>query len=453
MTGRWCFLAMVVLGLAIQAGMGVPPAGAGDGFDPSTQWGQWRGPLGTGVAPAAHPPVEWSEDNNVLWKKAIPGRGMSTPVVWGDRIFLTTAVPHGEAVVASAGDDHGAHDNVAPVKRHKYKVMALHRQDGRTLWETTVRDQHPHEATHSTGSWASHSAVTDGKRLYASFGSAGIYGLDLDGKVLWETDLGQMQTRHTHGEGSSPALHGDSLVINWDHQGQSFLTALDTSTGKKRWRVPRDEITSWSTPLVVEVDGKAQVIVPATGKVRSYALESGALIWEVGGLSRNVVSTPVAGHGMVFVTGSYDWQAMMAIRLAGARGDLAGSDAVVWTRDRDTPYVPSPLLHENLLCFTKHLSGILTCVEARSGKTLLGPMRLPGVGGVFASPVAAAGRLYIPGQSGAVLVMGLEGEFPVLAINKLDDAFSASPALAGGHLYLRGHQYLYCLSQEKSGER
>ena len=440
-------------GLILLSWVDAPPARAGGDLDPSVQWGRWRGPLGTGVAPAAHPPVTWSEDSNVLWKIAIPGRGMSTPVMWGNRLYLTTAVPHGDAVAASPGDDPGAHNNVPPARRHKYTVMAINRLDGRVLWETTVRDQQPHEATHSTGSWASHSPVTDGKRLYVSFGSAGIYAMDLDGKVLWETDLGEMQTRHTHGEGSSPALHGDSLVVNWDHQGPSFVTALDTRTGKERWRVARDEITSWSTPLVVDVAGKSQVIISATGKVRSYDLNSGELIWEVGGLARNVVSTPGAGHGMVYVTGSYDWQAMLAIRLAGARGDLTGSEAVVWTRDRDTPYVPSPLLHENLLCFTKHLSGILTCVEASSGKTLAGPLRLPEVGGIFASPVAASGRIYIAGQSGAVLVMGLGGDFPVLAINKLDDSFSASPALVGGHLYLRGHEHLYCLAEPESGER
>ena len=295
--------------------------------------------------------------------------------------------------------------------------------------------------------------MTDGQRLYASFGSAGIYALDLDGKILWEADLGEMRTRHTHGEGSSPALHGDSLVINWDHQGQSFLTALNTRTGKERWRVQRDEITSWSTPLVVDVAGKPQVIISATGKTRAYDLASGALIWQVGGLSRNVVSTPVAGDGFVYVAGSYDWQALLAIRLQGARGDLAGSEAVVWTRDRDTPYVPSPLLYQGTLCFTKHLSGILTCVEARTGKTLIGPRRLPGVGGVFASPVAAAGRIYIAGQSGVVTVMGLGGTFPVLATNRLEDSFSASPALAGGHLYLRGLEHLYCLASRPSSER
>ena len=417
-------------------------------LDPLDQWPQWRGPLATGEAPKADPPVSWSEEKNVRWKIAVPGVGHSTPVIWGDLIFLTTAVPHGDELPAPDHHDDGHHDNAAPSRRQKFIVLAIHRADGRIRWQRTVRDEQPHEGTHITGSWASASAATDGKHLYASFGSRGIHCLDFAGKVIWEIDLGDMQTRHEHGEGSSPVLFGETLVVNWDHQGESFVVALDKKTGKERWRVARDEITSWSTPLVVEHAGKPQVVVAATQRVRSYDLATGKVIWEAAGLSRNVVASPVAADGRVFVGNSYDWQAMLAIRLDKARGDVTGTDAVVWTRDRDTPYVPSPVLFEGALCFLKHSQGFLTCVEAATGKTLLGPIRLPGIYNVFASPVAADGRIYIASREGATLVIRHGIEFEVLAVNKLEDSFSASPAVVGSEIYLRGEKHLYSLAQD-----
>ena len=454
-----CLLSLVALA-AMPAVAALAPLPAGPALDPNRQWGQWRGPLGTGVAPSADPPLEWAEDRNsrrnIRWKRALPGAGHSTPVVWGDRIFLTTAVPYGEEI-DSAGrpgrDAHGAHDNMAPSRSLEFTVLAIDRADGHTVWQRTVRREPPHEGTHVTGSWASNSAVTDGEHLIASFGSRGIYGFDLDGKLLWEKDLGDMETFHAHGEGSSPALHGDTLVVNWDHQGKSFVVALDKRTGNERWRAARNEITSWSTPLVVEHAGKAQVIVSATHRVRGYDLATGKVLWECGGLSRNVVASPVAGDGMVFVANSYDTRAMLAIRLEAARGDITGTDAVAWTRRHDTPYVPSLLLDRNRLVFLKHNQAILTAVEARTGKTLFGPKRLPGIHTVFASPVAAADRLYVIGRGGTTVVLRRGDAFEVLAVNHLEDTFSASPAIVGNEIYLRGLRYLYAIGTSMaSGE-
>ena len=429
------------------------PAFAAGGDTAEHQWAQWRGPLGSGVAPHGDPPLKWSETENVRFKLEIPGVGLSTPIVWGDLIFLTTAVPHGELLEAPEEHDHGAHDNMQASRRQKFIVLAVDREKGAVRWQKTVRDEQPHEGTHYTGSWASSSAVTDGRSLYAYFGSRGLYSFDFDGEIQWEKDLGDMRTRHGHGEGSSPALHGETLVVNWDHQGDSFVAALDTRTGDERWRVARDEITSWSTPLVVEHDGKPQVVIAATGKVRSYDLASGRVLWETGGLSRNVVASPVAGDGLVFVANSYDWQAMLAIRLADAQGDLADSSAIVWTRNRDTPYVPSPVLSGDNLCFLKHLQGLLTCVEAGTGEVRHGPTRLPGLRQVFASPVAAAGRLYVVGRSGVTLVLKDGPTFGILARNTLTDAFSASPAIVGGEIYLRGRKYLYALAETGPEEK
>lgn len=411
------------------------------------QWGQWRGPLGNGVAPHGRPPVEWNEGRNIRWKVAIRGQGHSTPIVWGDRIFLTTAIPSGEALPPRHEHAPGAHDNRPASSEYEFVVLALSRRDGKTLWERTVRTERPHESTHESGSWASASAVTDGEVLIASFGSRGVYGLDLSGHLLWQTDVGDMQILHGHGEGSSPALHGDTVVVNWDHQGESFVIALDKRTGQPRWKVARKEGTSWSSPLLVEHDGKVQVIVAATHRVRAYDLATGAVIWECAGLSGNVVASPVAGDGLVYVTNSYETRELMAIRLEGAQGDITGTDHVVWTRHRHTPYVPSPLLYGGKLYFLKHYQGYLTCVDAKTGDPLFGPQRLPGIQNVYASLVGAADRVYIVSRNGTTVVIKHGATYELLARNQLDDSFSASPAIVGGELYLRGEQYLYCIAQ------
>jgi outer membrane protein assembly factor BamB len=416
-------------------------------------WPRWRGPLATGEAPEGNPPVTWSEELNVAWKVSVPGKGLSSPIVHGGRVFVTTAEAFGHPLESPEHEheyDDGAHDNVVPDRRMRFDVLAYDVDDGALVWSTTVRTEQPHEAAHVTGSWASPSAITDGKRLYASFGSRGLYALDLDGKVLWERDLGDMRVRHAHGEGSSPALRGDTLVVNWDHQGDSFLVALDTATGKTKWKTERDEITSWSSPLIVPVGDRVQVVVAATDRVRGYDLEDGSPIWECEGLSRNVVATPVATDGLVIVANSYDGKKMMAIRLAGARGDITGTEHVVWERDRDTPYVPSPVLHEGRLYFLKHSHGFLTAVEAATGKTLFGPVRLGPVRNVFASPVVAAGRIYIPSRDGATLVAEAGTVFKTLAVNELDDSFSASPAVAGDALFLRGDRHLYKIAADQA---
>jgi len=420
--------------------------------DPADQWPQFRGPLANGVGPKAAPPLRWSETENIRWKIPIPGKGLSTPIVWGDRVYLTTAIPVGDAVEPgeehdSESHDSGAHDNMVPTHEMQFVVLAIDRRDGTIVWRRTLRSERPHEGTHVTGSWASNTAVTDGKRLYVSFGSRGLFCLDMDGNTLWQKDLGHMMTRHAHGEGSSPALHGETLVVNWDHQGGSFIAAFHARTGKQKWKIDRDEITSWSSPLIVEYGGRTQVIVSATKRVRAYDLADGSLIWECGGLSRNVVASPVAGDGMVYVANSYDWQAMLAIRLDRAKGDITDTDAVVWKIDRHTPYVPSPLLYDGAICFLRHNQGLLSCLDAETGKPRFGPQRLEGIGNVFASPVAAAGRIYIVDRLGTAMVVKHGAPFEVLAVNRLDDSFSASPALAGRELYLRGEHSLYCIAE------
>jgi outer membrane protein assembly factor BamB len=410
-------------------------------------WPQWRGPLANGVSPTANPPVHWSETNNVRWKIPLAGKGHSTPIVFGDRIFLTVPVPHGDLVAPVYDHAPGTHDNVPVRQNHQFLVLALSRADGRTLWSKVVRDEFPHEGGHETGSLASNSPVTDGNALYAFFGSRGLYCFDLDGTLLWQKDLGRMQTLHAHGEGSSPVLYQDSLILCWDHEGSSYLYCFDKRTGKERWKVARDEKTSWSTPLVVEEQGKAQIVISATKRVRSYDAATGALLWECSGLSRNVVSSPVAGLGMVFAGNSYDWQAMLAIRLAGARGDITDTKNVVWKLNRLTPYVSSPLLYDRTLYFLRHNQNILSRLEATTGNPVGEPLRLEGISDIFASPLGAAGRIYITGRDGVTLVLRHDRENATLALNRLDDTFSASPVAADRDLYLRGERFLYCLAE------
>lgn len=413
-------------------------------------WGQWRGPLATGVAPNANPPLEWSEQRNVRWKVALPGRGHGTPVVWGDRIFLTAAIPSGKPTATPHAEAHGAHHNLPPTRRQRYVVLAVDRRTGATLWTTTVHEARPQDSIHESGTWASASPVTDGKHVIASFGSAGLYGLTVDGELIWSKTLGRMDVKHGHGEGSSPSLHGNHVIVNWDHEGESFLVAVDKRNGKELWRSPRDEPTSWSSPLIVDVAGKPQVIVAATRRVRGYDLATGKSLWECGGLSGNVVATPVAADGLVHVANSYDTRAMMAIRLDKARGDITGTDAVAWIRGRDTPYVPSPVLAGGELCFLKHYQGILTCVDAATGAPRSGPQRLPDIGNVYASLTAADGRIYVVDRDGLTLVLARNGDrVDVLAANRLDESFSASPAFAGKMLILRGEHHLYGLEETK----
>ena len=412
-------------------------------------WPQWRGPLANGVAPHANPPLHWSETNNLRWKTPLPGKGHSTPIVFGDRVFLTAAVPIGDAQKPVYDNAPGTHDNVPVTHRHQFVVLAVNRKDGKILWKKILREEFPHEGGHQTGSLASNSPVTDGERLYAFFGSRGLYCLDLNGGLKWEKDLGRMQTLHAHGEGSSPVLHGDTLIVCWDHEGDSHLYTFDKRTGKERWKIARDEKTSWSTPLVVEHEGKPQLIISATKRVRSYDLATGALLWECAGLSRNVVCSPVAGHGMVFAANSYDWQALLAIRLAGAKGDITDTPNLAWKLNRLTPYVSSPLLYDDTLYFLRHNQNILSRFEPATGKPRGEPLRLDGIRDfIFASPVGAAGRIYITARDGTTVVLRHDRDNAALAVNRLDDIFSASPALADKELYLRGEQFLYCIAEE-----
>ncbi len=408
-------------------------------------WPQWRGPLANGVAPGATPPLEWSETTNVRWKVQIPGRGSSTPVVWGNRIYLSTAIPVG----VPSDAQHEPRGGLRSFGVHRFVIMAIDRATGRTVWQRVAREQVPHEGAHNdNGTWASGSPITDGERIYAYFESFGLYAYDMNGSLVWETDLGDKRMRNEFGEGCTPALHGNTLVVVWDHRGDnSFIVALDKRDGTELWRQPRDEVDTWATPLILEVNGRPQVIVSAQGRIRGYDLETGEVIWEGDGLTRNPMPSPVHEDGLVILTSGFGGNDLRAVRVANARGDIDGTSAVAWSLNRDTPYVPSPVIANGVLYLLKSNSGVLSTFDAKTGTPHYRNQRLGGVPNVFSSPVATPDRVYFTGREGTTIVLRTGPDYEVLATNTLDDEFDASPALAGSDMYLRGHTYLYALAE------
>ena len=427
--------------------LGLSPQETSHDAPARSPWPQWRGPAGTGVAVGAEPPLQWSETEHVRWRTPLPGLGHSTPVIAEDLVLLTFAHPIGEVVAPRPEDSPGAHDNLAVTQRHNFGALAVRIADGTVAWQADLAQGFPHEGGHVTGSYASASPVTDGERFFASFGSVGVFALDLEGNELWKRNLGTMRTKHGHGEGSGPALDEGRLFLNWDHEGQSFLTALDAISGEELWRVPRDEVTSWSTPLVIHVDGRTQLVVNGTNYVRGYDPATGAEIWRCGGLSHNVVASPVFADGMLFAASSYEKQALLALRLEGARGDLADTEHLAWYQRRNTPYVPSPLLFGDTLYVLTHYQGILSSIDAKTGRQDRRPLRIDGLNDLYASPLGAGERIYLVDRSGETVVLSRAPALKILARNRLDDHFSASPIAVGRDLFLRGERFLYCLAE------
>lgn len=417
-------------------------------FAAADDWPRWRGPDNNGMA-RGDAPLEWSDTKNVAWRAPIPGHGNSSPVIWGDKIFLTTAVPTGDASTGAAPQERrrGPGGGAAAGREHRFVVLCLNRHTGEVLWERVAKVATPHEGYHRRyGSFASNSPVTDGKHLYAFFGSRGLYCYDLNGKLIWEKQFPPMRMRNEFGEGVAAVLDGDTLYLKLDHEKDSFMLALDKHTGKEVWSVKRDEGSSWSEPLLVTHSGHKQVVVSASNKVRSYDAGTGKLLWESAGLGSNVIPAPVSAGGLVFVMSGHRSPNLLAIRL-GRDGDLTGTDAIVWTNDRGNSYTPSPVLHDNKLYFVTD-SGMLSCLDARTGEAYYRQQRLPKPYNFKSSPVGASGKLYLATEQGDVVVVKMGEEFEVLAINTLaDQMFVATPAITGGSLYLRSQEALYCIRQ------
>jgi outer membrane protein assembly factor BamB len=440
-------------------------ARAADDFSSRSRanWHQWRGPLSSGVAPEANPPLEWDESKNVKWKVSIPGESTATPIVWGDKVFVATAVETDKTVELAEGEAEptGRFKISKPSHYFQFVVICLDRQTGNTLWRRVATEEVPHEGHHPDGSFASASPTTDGKHLFVSFGSRGIYCFDMEGNEKWRRDLGDQQIIFTFGEGTSPVIYRDLVIVNWDHQGGlkdkangSFITALDAKTGEPRWRTERDETTTWATPLLANHAGKTQLIVHGSKRVRGYNPDTGEEIWACGGQTPSAIPCPVADAENVYCMSGYIGSAVYAIPLS-TMGDITEEakqkepEKIAWKRgDPGAPYVPSPLLVDELLYFMSSNKGIVTCLNAKTGEPVVERQRLEGISNIYASPVAAADRVYFTGRDGTTVVVKKGSDLAILATNKLDDQIDGSMAIVGNEIFVRGKQSLYCISDE-----
>lgn len=399
-------------------------------------WRQWRGPNNNGVA-ESDAPLKFSDTENVKWRISIPGKGHSTPVISGGTIYLTTA------------RETGTDTETGALVKHDFLVIAVDMETGKEIWRRTATTAEPHEGYHRRyGSFASNSPVTDGEILIASFGSRGVYAYDMDGTLIWKKDLGPMHMRMAFGEGIAPVLHRDSLIIQNDHEGQSYIVVLDKSTGEERWRAEREERSSWPQPIVVEFDGREQ-LVTSSARVRSYDFQTGELIWEAGGLGANAIPAVInVNNEMVIAMTGYRDPNLLAIKLGG-EGDITDNpDFVKWTNQRGNAYSASPVLHDGILYFVTD-RGLVNAFNAVTGEKYYHQQRLPETYTFKASPVAAHGKLYLASEEGDVIVLRMGPEYEVLAVNEMgDEMFVSSPVVLDGKLFLRSQDELFCIAND-----
>lgn len=414
-------------------------------------WSQWRGPLNSGVSESANPPVTWSESENIRWKVAIDGSGTSTPIIWGDKVFVVTAIKTDEKDSSIPDPIDQPKTNFFDIKRpnavHEFVVICLDRSTGQEAWRRIATKKIPHEGAHNDNDFASASPTTDGERLFCWFGSAGLFCYDLNGKKLWERDLGEAKVGSSLGEGCSPVLYGDRLVIVRDHSHKGAIEVLEADSGKTVWRKERNEDNAWATPLVLEHSGRTQVITSASNFVRSYDLNTGDVIWQCSGLTGNCTPCPQVEGDHVICMSGYQGYAAMAVPLTET-GDISNSEKIRWSLDKGTPYVPSAVLYDGLLYFNQSNRAILRCVDSKTGELVFGPQRVNGISNIYASPVAANGRIYIVGRAGRTVVLNRSRNYEPIATNELNERFDASPALSGNQLFLRGERHLYCIAED-----
>ena len=436
-------------------------------------WPHWRGENGNSVSSTATPPTEWSPTKNIKWKVKLPGRGSGSPVIWEDRVFVTSAVPTAAETAQqrtpaiqlaalplqpprgqqrpgqrdrSRGGRGGRGNTLLPTL--EFRVFCFDRSTGELIWEKLATVAKPHEGTHSTNGFASASPCTDGECVYAHFGSRGLFCYSMDGELQWKReDFGPMTTRATFGEGSSPTIIGDRIIVPWDHEGPSALYALNKKTGETLWKTNRDEPTCWATPLIIEHDGQQQIVMNGQNSARGYDLSSGEELWRCGGQTERPVACAVADGGLVFVGSGFRGSFLGAFRPDGS-GDIAGTKNVVWSVNRDTPDIASPLLSEGRLYFHKGKTGVVSCLDAATGKTLFGPSRVAGLASIYASPVAAGGHVYLTGRSGTTVVLKDADTFQIVSTNSVGETVDATPAPVDSELFIRGEQHLFCIAEK-----
>lgn len=422
-------------------------------------WPQFRGPDARGVASEPNLPDGWSAVENVAWKTDVPGRGWSSPIVWGDRVFLTTAVNSGELETPTKGLYFGGNRPEPRDVQLNYKVLCLDLASGRMLWQRSVHQGASNSPIHLKNSFASETPVTDGERVYAYFGNLGLYCLDLEGNVEWSRRFEPRATRYGWGTAASPVLHGERLYVVNDNEQESFLIALDKKTGEQVWRVERDEKSNWATPFVWKNETRTEIVTPGTGKTRGYGLD-GELLWEFGGMSSHTIPTPLAAHGLLFVTSGYIntlTRPLFAIR-PGATGDItlqkdqAANEYIAWCQKKAGPYNPSPIVYGDYL-YVLYDRGMIACYDARTGEEVYGRRRIgPAARAFTSSPWAYNGRVFCLNEDGVTFVLRAGDEFELLHTNKLadDDMCMATPAIAGDRLILRTAARVYCIRRSAS---
>lgn len=397
--------------------------------DLSEQWAHWRGPSGNGTSTTAKPPKQFGPSKGLKWKVPIPGQGSGSPVVWGQNVFVTSALATGNR------------------NEFDFRVFCFDRQTGKILWDQKALTASPHEGTHETNGFASASACTDGTMVYASFGSRGLFAYTLEGQLVWSKDLGDMQIRNGFGEGSSPTIAGDLLIVPWDHEGPSKLYALNKKTGQIVWETKRDEPTCWATPLIAsDPQGNSQIIMNGQTAARGYDLKTGQELWSCGGQTQRPCASAVSENGVAYVASGFRGSYIGAFDLSG-RGNLQSSKHLLWSQNKDTPDVASPLLTNGRLYYYKEKTGLLTCVDAKTGKSLYSASRVSGVSRTYASPIAANGCIYLTDRGGAIVVIEDSPELKVLATNEVGEGVDATPAMVGNELIVRGEKHLFCFSE------
>lgn len=426
-------------------------AGEGD-------WTRFRGPGARGVVEDAVLPDTWSATENIAWQRDIPGRGWSSPITWGDRVVLTTAVSAGDVEEARKGLYFGGDRSTAPDDEHVWLARCLDLATGDTVWERELHRGVPEWPLHIKNTYASETPVTDGERIYAYFGNVGLFCLDFEGDVLWERRWPAVETRLNWGTAASPVLYEGRLYVVNDNEDQSFLEAIDAATGDAVWRVDRDEKSNWATPFVWENELRTEIITPGSGRNRSYDLE-GNLLFEFGGNSSITIATPYTAHGLLYVSSGYildEKKPLFAIR-PGASGDISlagdetGNEWIAWCGKMAAPYNPTTIVYGDLL-YVLLDRGTVACYDARTGEVVYAPQTLARGGAFTVSPWANDGKLYFLSEYGETFVVRAGPEFELLHSNALadDDMCMSTPAAAGDRLLIRSDRRLYCVS---AGER
>jgi outer membrane protein assembly factor BamB len=451
---RWRRKSKALIAVAVGLCCGVwQPAGA---LAREANWPQFRGPGARGISTNADLPEQWSGTENVAWKAEIPGRGWSSPVAWGERVFVTTAVNSGASEAPKRGLYMGGERQNAPRPGHEWRLLCLDLSSGKVQWEHTLHQGPPPGPIHVKNSYASETPVTDGEHVYVCVGNVGVYCVDFAGHEVWSTPLAPHKTRNGWGTAASPVLHRDRLYLVSDNEEQSYLLALDKGTGKEVWRVDRDEKSNWSTPYVWENAQRTEIVTAGSGKVRAYDLE-GKLLWWLKGMSSITIATPYAYQGLVYVTSGFivdKSRPIYAIRPGGS-GDISlaagqtNNASIAWCQPQSAPYNPSTVVYDGRLYVLYDL-GLVSAFNARTGELLYDRQKLLGGMHFTASPWACNGRVFCLNEDGVTFVIRAGDHFELLHTNKLaeDDMCLATPALAGDRLLIRSAARVYCIRQK-----